>query len=280
VSILKVRIKTIVLILLSVFTAATFCSCSEEKPPLEASVVRFFENFDKDAYRIGSEDFIYSVKANPDVFIIDLRKAEDYEAEHISYARNIPWGMDLWAFIDRVPQSRPILVYSYNKEESFMATALLALAGYSVKGVDAGWEEIALLESAKPMMTKGRERFHQVPPPDISEEVRLAIKRFFEEMDLLKDSMMDRYTVYPEDALFMYENKEEDKIFLCIDSENADPPPYFEQSILIPFGPGMHLQFENLPPLFLLVYGSDPLEASFAVVWLRFFGYYGVLIQS
>ena len=63
-SILKVRIKTIVLILLSVFTAATFCSCSEEKPPLEASVVRFFENFDKDAYRIGSEDFIYSVKAN------------------------------------------------------------------------------------------------------------------------------------------------------------------------------------------------------------------------
>ena len=277
---LKTKIKTPVLVVLFICMVAGLISCSEETPRLEQITNDFFKTIDTNAYVISPEDFIYQARSNPDLFIVDLREPEEYTESHIRYALNIPWGMDLWANIDKIPYNKPVAVYADSEYLSMQATALLALAGFQVKSVTAGWEEICFLDGMRDMKETGYNRFNQVPPPDIDPDLRVAIEQYFKKIDVLDRSMMDEFTVNIEDAVFMFENKEEDKAFLCVDSASTDESPFQAVSVNIPFGPEMYFSFENLRlEQYILVYGTNTQEVVFTMMWLQMLGFDAVIIQ-
>ena len=159
---MKTKVKNILLVLLIFCMLSGLVSCSEEISRVEKITNEFFQNIDMDAYVISSEEFIYQARSNPDLFIIDLRKPEEYLEQHIRYALNIPWGMDLWELIDKIPYNRPVVIYSDSIYLSMQASALLALAGYDAKSVTSGWEEICLVEGMENVIETGYNRFNQV----------------------------------------------------------------------------------------------------------------------
>lgn len=279
---MKRNVKNIVLSILLICIATGLSSCSEDMSQTEKIAVQFFKSYKDDAYRISPEDFIYQARSNPDLFTIDLRDPVMYAQGHIKYALNIPWGMDLWANIDKIPTDKPVTVYADSEDVSMQATALLALAGFQVKSVIAGWDDgIALVENIDSILETSPNRFNQVPPPNIDPDLRASIEQYFKDMAMFTYSMMDDFTVYHEDAVFMFKNKEEDKAFLCIDPINTDSSEFSVGSVNIPFGPEMYKSFNDLPEdQYILVYGTNRQETAFATVWLRLFGYDAVLVQS
>lgn len=277
---LKTIIRNLVSIVLIFCIIAGLVSCEEETPRIEQITTEFFKAIDTGNYVILPEDFIYQARANPDLFILDLREPEEYSKGHVRYALNIPWGMDLWANIDKIPYTKPVAIYGDCEYLSMQAAALLALSGYQVKSVSAVWKEICLVEGVGNVIETGTNRFNQVPPPDIDPDLRVAIEEYFKRMEILDRSMMDEFTVNLEDAVFMLENNEEDKAFLCVDPDYMDETPFKAASVNIPFGSEMILSFKNLQfEQYILVYGTNIQEVVFTTVWLQVLGFDAVMIQ-
>lgn len=93
---------------------------------------------------IESEKVKEALDANPDaMFILDIRRAEDFELGHIPGAVHSEWGK-VGEIMDRIPKNKPVVVACYTGQTAGQTVAMLRLAGFdNVKslfyGVKAGW---------------------------------------------------------------------------------------------------------------------------------------------
>ena len=82
-------------------------------------------------------------KVNGSKFILDVRRADEFEAGHLAGARNIAHTR-LLARLSEIPQDRPLWVHCRTSNRSAYATALLERNGYDVTmlhGGFAAWAE-------------------------------------------------------------------------------------------------------------------------------------------
>lgn len=92
------------------------------------------------AYKtVSPTEFAETIKS-PDVFLIDVRHADEYAEGHIENAVNIDVMQP--DFMDRaeklLPQDRTIAVYCGTGKRSAMASEQLSEAGYPVVNLDGG----------------------------------------------------------------------------------------------------------------------------------------------
>ena len=96
-------------------------------------------------------DLYKLIKADHDLFLLDLRKSEDFNKGHIKGATNIFW-LDILKNLNKLPTDKKIVLYCYVGHTSSQVLVLLKLLGYNcismkygmgispVKGVPvAGW---------------------------------------------------------------------------------------------------------------------------------------------
>jgi rhodanese-related sulfurtransferase len=88
------------------------------------------------------------IQDRKDVLLIDIRPPEQFSAQHIRTARNIPVTRLLKReILNALPDDRVIVLYSQGTEQAAQAGALLRLAGYQASflagGFD-GWQEQVL----------------------------------------------------------------------------------------------------------------------------------------
>ena len=90
-------------------------------------------------YKVSEDDLKAMVDANDDsIYILSVRKAEDFAAGHIAGASNIPFGNDMAASFSTLPMDKTIVVYCYTGQTAGQTTAALRLMGYDAVSLNGG----------------------------------------------------------------------------------------------------------------------------------------------
>ncbi|HSW35071.1 MAG TPA: rhodanese-like domain-containing protein, partial [Candidatus Limnocylindrales bacterium] len=93
---------------------------------------------------IESEKVKEALDADPDaMFILDIRRAEDFELGHIPGSVHSGWGQ-VGEIMDRIPRDRPVVIACYSGQTSGQTVGILRLAGFEnvvslFYGVRDGW---------------------------------------------------------------------------------------------------------------------------------------------
>lgn len=119
---------------------------SEISPAIQEAVTAYYEGLGaiEDArfknYKVSEDDLKAMVDAKDEsIFIVSVRKAEDYAAGHIEGAINVPFGKDMIpALMSQLPKDKKIVVYCYTGQTAGQATAALRLMGYDAVSLNGG----------------------------------------------------------------------------------------------------------------------------------------------
>jgi rhodanese-related sulfurtransferase len=89
-------------------------------------------------YKISEDDLKAAIDAGEDLFILSVRKAEDYAKGHIQGAINIPFGKTMFNDVSALPKDKKIVVYCYTGQTAGQATAALRLMGFDAVSLNGG----------------------------------------------------------------------------------------------------------------------------------------------
>ncbi len=108
---------------------------SEEEQVVWDAASTYFD----DGVKITSpEDLLALVEDNPDMItILDIRRAEDFEAGHVESAINVPFA-EVGANFDSIPTNRPVYVICYSGQTAGLTSASLRMAGYNAFSLNRG----------------------------------------------------------------------------------------------------------------------------------------------
>lgn len=109
-----------------------------DESPVEPAVFWYFERMPDDHYRISGDELQSLLKANKEIFILDIRNAEDYEKDHIEGAVNIPF-VQVGDNLDKIPKNKLVVLYCYSGQNGGQVVALLNILGYHAKSLSGGW---------------------------------------------------------------------------------------------------------------------------------------------
>lgn len=74
---------------------------------VKEAAMAYFAEFPDDKHMIVVPDLFEKIDAGEDMFIIDIRRAEDYAQGHLKGAVNIPYGPEVAEALDRIPDILP-----------------------------------------------------------------------------------------------------------------------------------------------------------------------------
>ncbi|MDW7662019.1 MAG: rhodanese-like domain-containing protein [Bacillota bacterium] len=90
-------------------------------------------------YKISEDDLKAMIDAKDEsIYILSVRKAEDFAAGHIEGASNIPFGTSMISEFKNLPKDKVIVVYCYTGQTAGQATAALRLMGYKAVSLNGG----------------------------------------------------------------------------------------------------------------------------------------------
>jgi rhodanese-related sulfurtransferase len=90
-------------------------------------------------YKISEADLKAMMDAKDEsIYILSVRKAEDFAAGHIEGASNIPFGTSMISEFKNLPKDKVIVVYCYTGQTAGQATAALRLMGYKAVSLNGG----------------------------------------------------------------------------------------------------------------------------------------------
>ena len=90
-------------------------------------------------YKIGEDDLKKFVDAkDSSIYILSVRKAEDYAIGHIQGALNIPFGAGMEKKFNTLPKDKKIVVYCYTGQTAGQVVAGLRMLGYDAVSLNAG----------------------------------------------------------------------------------------------------------------------------------------------
>lgn len=251
------------------------------KSPVEEAVGSFFAEMPTDSYRIGEKEFVAKVKADEPMFILDIRRADDYAKGHIKGAVNAPWGTAISDNLELLPQDQTIMVYCYSGQTAGQAVALLNMAGFDAKSVNLGWNlGISKVEGIDEIMETEENTFDG-ETVTINKKVKAAIVDYFQGMEQVKGTTYTNYMISVDDAKALLDEEDPDVVFLSIRRADDYINGHIESAINIPFGKGMEVEFNTLPKdKKIIVYCYSGQTAGQTVAGLRMLGYDAVSMNG
>jgi len=90
-------------------------------------------------YKVSEDNLKAMVDAADDsIYILSIRKADDFAAGHIEGASNIPFGKTMIEGFKDLPMDKTIVVYCYTGQTAGQATAALRFMGYDAVSLNGG----------------------------------------------------------------------------------------------------------------------------------------------
>lgn len=115
------------------------------KPEIKDAITKYYKGLaDVNStiykfYKIGEDDLKKFVDAkDKSIYILSVRKAEDYLAGHIEGALNIPFGAGMEKKFNTLPKDKKIVVYCYTGQTAGQVVAGLRMLGYDAVSLNAG----------------------------------------------------------------------------------------------------------------------------------------------
>ncbi len=250
----------------------------ETKNALEEAVNKYFAEYPEDMEKIKQDEFVKKVKAGEDMFIMDLRKPEDYAKGHIKGAVNIPWGKALAENLKNVPQDKPVFMYCYSGQTAGQADAIYNMAGIDAKSVNLGFKfGISKVEGVKDVMTTEATELKELNN-EINADIQKAADTYF---GSLKKGTY-KSNIIPEKQLKELVDKGDESIYiLSIRSPEDFKKGHIKGATQMTFGKDMHKNFANLPKdKTVVVYCYTGQTAGQTVAALRLLGYNAVSLKG
>jgi rhodanese-related sulfurtransferase len=284
------------MMVLMIFVALLFMGCSEKEaaaPAQEAapaaaqeapeetfSVREFVEEYIADLAEgnniVSMDKFVEDVIAGADVYIIDIRRAEDYEKGHAKGAVNVPWGSSaMWEEIPYLPQNGTVYLHCYSGQTAGQAIVMMQMAGIPAVSVNSGWNlGISRVEGYEAILETTPNPIDRSSKNDVPSAVMDTIRGYYEEMAGHAGTPFANNMVSEENAKGILDAKDDAVQFVSMRRPDDFAKAHIETAINVPFGPGMYDMVSMLPSDKKLVsYCYSGQTANQGIALLRLLGY-------
>lgn len=239
---------------------------------VKARATAYFAQFPEDTHVISAKDFLAKVKSGENLFIMDLRSAEDYAKGHVKGAVNVPFGSGIAKALEQIPDNKPVLVYCYTGQTASQATALLNVAGKQASNVRSGFKDISADESFEALSSTASTALPKGPYA-VDAQIKKAIAGYFAAMDAQTD--YKKFNVSPKQVKEISDSGDKTVEIVSVRKAEDYAKGHIKGAKLnIPFGKGMQQQFDKLPKdKKIVVYCYSGQTASQTMAILRLLGY-------
>lgn len=292
--------KLLVLLLCMAMVSMSFVACGGgqqadtppvENPPsnvqeetniVEEAALAYFANFPADKHVISPADFLVKVGAGEEMFIMDIRSADDYNAGHVKGAVSIPFGDGSVAKnIEVIPDDVPVYVYCYTGQTASQTTAVLNIAGKPAYNVQSGFVNGLSKEAnigdflsteAAPLPTDTYE---------VKDEIQAAIDNYFTTLVSYAGTPTASQNIKAETVKQIVDAESDDYLILSVRKAEDYAKGHIKGAVNIPFGAGMQTALAELPKdKKIIVYCYTGQTASQTVAVLRMLGYEAYNLQG
>lgn len=200
-------------------------------------VVDYFANKPDHSYLIKSEDILAKVEAGEDIFVLDIRSADDYTAGHLNGAVNAPWGGTAIAeALAMIPADKEVFVYCYSGQTAGQAVMTMNLAGLNARSVAYGWNfGLSKAEGIDAYTETTANELGTEVVNDIAPEIQEAITAYYAGLADVSDSKFKNYKISEDNLATMIEMEES---FTLISARRPDDfvAGHIEGAINVPYG--------------------------------------------
>ncbi len=246
--------------ILVIASSLLFISCSKNESTVEApkaeetpaaSMVDLVEEA-ANAYfaeiegsNIIKEDvFLEKVKTGEDMFVVDIRKADDYAAGHITGAMNAPWGPAIAARMNMIPQTGNVYVYCYSGQTAGQAIAIMRMAGIPATSVRYGFSRgISTVEGFEAAVDTEGVAFAQVAY-EIDPAIQAAVDAYYGDLGA---APFKNNIIAAADAAAIIEAGDDSVQFVDLRKPEDYAKGHIKGAINAPYGNGMQSSFSDLP---------------------------------
>ncbi len=245
--------------------------------PVEAAALAYFADYPEGGYIIKEDVFLDKVKAGEDMFIIDIRQPDVYEEGHITGAVNMPWGSDLSAQLNLIPQTGNVYVYCYTGQTAGQTVAVMNVLGIPAKSVRYGFVRgISTVEGYEAAVDADAVMIAQIAH-DIDPAAQAAADAYFGN---LGDAPFKNNIIASSDAAAILAAGDDSVQFVDIRKAEDYAKGHIDTAVSMPYSSGMQTSFSNLPAdkkLIVNCYSGQ--TAGQTVGILRLLGYDAVSLK-
>jgi len=279
--------KLLVLLLAMAMMAMPLAACgspAEEAPavetPVESTVVAdaamaYFANLPETNNMIVAEDLFAKIDAGEEMFIIDVRSADDYALGHLKGAVNLPFASTAIAEnLEFIPDDVPVYVNCYTGQTASQATVVLKAAGKDVTNIRGGWLRGITTTPGYEAYTDTVAVTMPTDAYEVDPDLAAAVDEYFATVASYADTPFANQNVSAEFVKELVDAESDEYTILSVRKAEDFALGHIPTAINIPFGAGMEVALAELPtdkPVIVYCYTGH--TASQTVGVLRLLGY-------
>ena len=278
------KLFTVLFLMLFAIAALTGCGTTDEDTTEDSNVVEeettdvvaqaamdYFANLPDSKHMAQPEDVVASVIAGEELFILDIRSAEDYAAGHLAGAYNVPYAT-VATVLEQLPNDTEILVYCYTGQTASQTTVLLNIAGKNASNVQKGFVNgISKVEGYEDAISTEEALLPEGSYP-VDDEIEAAITDFYAEA---VSNTYANFNMTVEQVKELVDAGSTDYAILSVRTAEDYALGHIAGAVNIPFGAGMQEQFATVlstdKPVIVYCYTGQ--TASQTMTVLRMLGY-------
>jgi rhodanese-related sulfurtransferase len=236
------------------------------------AVNKYFAEMPDHIYKIGQKDFVQMAKDDADMYVIDIRTAEDYAKGHIAGAVNMPWGTAISDNLMNIPTDKDVYIYCYSGQTAGQTVALMNMLGIEAYSIKSGFNKGAATIDGYGAYTTTDVTELVDAGAEFDNVLLTEVKAYF---NAVLDSA--NFKIGLEDAKAAVEAKEA----TVIDIRKAEDfaAGHIEGAINVPFGENMQEKFADLPDGKLIVACYSGQTAGQTTAVLRMLGHDAVSLH-
>lgn len=250
---------------------------------VETAVAKYFDELPSNNNKISQKEFASKVNAGDEMFVIDIRKAADYEKGHIQGAVSIPWGGSaLNDNLQYIPQSGEVFVHCYSGQTAGQAVMLMNAAGIPARSVNLGFKwGLSKVPGIEAILTTEASEIDKSMTYDVDAEIETAYKAYYNRFAEVKGTPFASNIVSEENAKKILDSGDDSAVFVSIRSAEDYAKAHIATASNIPWGKSMHKGFESLPTdKKIIIYCYTGQTAGQTIAALRLLGYDAVSLKG
>lgn len=245
-----------------------------EEPQVDVvkeAALAYFADFPDSKHMVSAEDIIARVLAGEELFIIDIRSAEDYAAGHLKGAYNVPY-LQVGNTLEQLPDDVEIFVQCYTGQTSSQTVALLNIAGKFATNIQKGFNNgVSQVEGYEDALTT-EENLLPEGNYAVDDAIEAAIIAYYADAG---SNNFKSFNISVDQVKELVDAGSTDYTILSVRTAEDYAAGHVPGAINIPFGRGMQEQFEQTlnPDKPIIVYCYTGQTASQTMAVLRMLGY-------
>lgn len=270
----KTLFRLLLVVMTMVLVVAPVMASASETPTYQVAY-DYFKDFPSDKNVIAAKDLFAMMDNGDDMFILDIRRAEDYSTSHVIGAVNLSFfDMSIADNLEALPDDRPIMVYCYTGQTASQVTALLNMAGKMAKNVQSGFNNAISKEEGNEKYLETTENALPEGSYPVDAAMKDALNEYFAAKMTLDGTPLANFNMAPDTVKEIVDNKDDNYYILSIRQAADYEAGHIAGAANIPYGQGMEEALAQLPTdKVIVVYCYSGQTSSQTTAVLRMMGF-------